>query len=136
MPASGLGFPLPWGEGMQPAFGPCVSITPSFATAYQAVDPTKPAMITVIVDLTTTVAVGAPQANTVELIIGPTSAVAAGSGTLADTYRSDLSVTLISLGFTGRQKVFALLPVGYFWAIRRTSGTGITIVSAFDQTVT
>lgn len=117
------------------AFGAPVARSLSFATAYQASTPAKPALVTVIVDLTTTVAVGTPQANTAELIVGSTTGVASGTGTLADTYRNDLTVTLISLGFTGRQKLQASVPAGYYFAIRRTVGTGITIVSAFDQTV-
>lgn len=110
-------------------------LTPSFATAYRATDPSMPALVSIIVELVTTISVGVPKANTVELIVGPTNAVAGGTGTLADTYRSDLTVTLISLGFTARQKVIALLPTGWYWAIRRTVGSDISIVSAFDQTV-
>lgn len=107
----------------------------AFATAYQATNPAKPAFLKIIIDLTTTVGIGSPQANTVELIIGPTNAVAGGTGTVEDTYRSDLSVTLISLGFTGRQALQGILPVGYWWAVRRTAGTGISIISATDRTL-
>lgn len=105
----------------------------SLATAYQATDTTKPAFVTVILDCTVTVGIGSPQANTVELIIGSTNAVASGTGTLADSFRSDLSVTLISLGWTGRQSIRAQLPVNWYFAVRRTAGTGCTISSAIDQ---
>lgn len=107
----------------------------AFSTAYQATNPAKPAFVHITVDLTTTVAVGSPQANTCELVVGSTNAVASGTGSIEDTYRSDLSVTLISLGFTGRQSLKAIIPVGYWYAIRRTVGTGITIVSASDQAI-
>lgn len=105
----------------------------AFATAYQATDPTKPAFVRITIDLTTTVGIGTPQANTAELVVGPTNAVAGGTGSIEDTYRSDLTVTLISLGVTGRQALKAVVPVGYWFAIRRTVGTGITVVSASDQ---
>lgn len=114
--------------------GAPVSRTVAFATAYQASTPAKAAVVSVIIDCTTTITVGSPQANTVELIIGPTNAVASGTGTLADTFRSDLSVSiLISLGWTGRQALQCMLPAGYYFAVRRTVGTGMTIVSAFEQ---
>jgi hypothetical protein len=110
--------------------------TLSFATAYQATDTSKPAFVNVIVDCTTTVSLGSAQANTVELIIGPTNGVASGTGTLADTFRSDLSVSIIiSLGWTGRQSLKAVIPAGYYFAVRRTVGTGMTIVSATDQSL-
>lgn len=112
-----------------------VSRSIAFSTAYQATDPTKPSFVRITVDLTTTVSIGSPQANTAELVVGSTNAVASGTGSIEDTYRSDLSVTLISLGFTGRQSLKAVIPVGYYFAIRRTAGTGITIVSASDQSL-
>lgn len=116
------------------AVGAPVTRTLSFATAYQASTSTKPANVSIIIDCTTTVALGSAQANTVELIIGATNAVASGTGTLADTFRSDLSVSIIiSLGFTGRQALQCTLPIGYYFAVRRTVGTGMTIISAFDQ---
>lgn len=105
----------------------------SLATAYQATDNTKPAFVTAILECVVSVGVGSPQANTVELVIGSTNAVASGTGTLADAFRSDLSVTLISLGWTGRQSVRANLPIGWYFAVRRTAGTGCTISSAYDQ---
>ncbi len=107
----------------------------SLATAYQATNTAKPAFVTVVLECIVTVGIGSPQANTVELIIGSTNAVASGTGTLADAFRSDLSVTLISLGWTGRQSVRANLPTGWYFAVRRTAGTGCTISSALDQAV-
>ncbi len=105
----------------------------SLATAYQATDTTKPAFVTVILECVATVGIGSPAANTVEMIIGSTNAVASGTGTLADAFRSDLSVTLISLGWTGRQSLRANLPINWYFAIRRTAGTGCSISSSYDQ---
>lgn len=113
-----------------------VARTLSFSTAYQLTTPTKPGFVGIQVELVTTVAVGSPQANTVVLYTGPTTGVATGTGTgtiVADTYRSDLTVTLISLGFTGRQFLKANVPVGHYFAIVRTVGSGTSIVSSFDQ---
>lgn len=116
-------------------FGIPTSKTVAFATAYQAANSAKPAIISVLIDTTVTVGIGAPTTNTVEMITGPTNAVAGGTGALTDRYRNDLSVTLISLGFTGSNKLTAFLPAGYWFAVRRTVGTGSSVNSAFEQAV-
>jgi hypothetical protein len=112
--------------------GAPVDRTLAFSTAYQATDPTKPAFIKVILRVTLSIAIGSAT-NTVEVVQGPTSAVAGGTGSKTDTFRNDLSVTLITIGLTGEQSVNVLLPVGHYFALRRTVGTNITIVSATDQ---
>lgn len=124
----------PAGSAGVNAFGAPQTRTLSLATAYQASDPTKPAFVTVIVDLALSISIGSAD-NAVELIIGPTNAVAGGTGLLADRWRNNLSVTLITLTFNGTQKLSAALPIGYYFAVRRVTGTGITISSAFDQAV-
>lgn len=116
------------------AYGPPVTRSLSLATAYQASDPTKPAVVTVMIDLSTSVSIGSVT-QTVELIMGSTSAVASGTGTLADSWANALTVTLISITMAGRQKLTCQLPVGWFFAVRRTVGTGMSISSAFDQSV-
>ena len=116
------------------AVGAPVARTLSFATAYQASTPAKAALVSIVVDLTLSLNVGSTS-NICELWMGPTTAVTSGTGVLADTYRSDLSVTLITLTFEGRQKVQAVLPANYYFSLNRTVGTGITIVSAFDQSL-
>jgi len=103
-----------------------------FDMAYQASDPTKPTAISIVVGLVTNITIGSAS-NTAELVIGATSAVSSGTGVLADTFRNDLSVTLITIGLTQRQKLMAFIPAGYFFAVRRTVGTGISIISAYDQ---
>lgn len=115
-----------------------VSRSLSFATAYQASNIAKPANLTVIIQLATSIAIGSVS-NTVQLWIGPAADVTSGSGgtstALADTFRCDLSVTLITLSNTTRQALKAVIPVGYYFAILRTVGTDMTISSAYDQAV-
>ncbi len=107
--------------------------TISFATAYQATDPARACFFKALLQLATTVGVGSPSANTVELVVGPTSAVASGTGDVADRFRQDINLTLISLQLTAENAVQALVPAGHYFAVRRTSGTGITILSASDR---
>lgn len=117
------------------AIGAPVTRTVTVATAYQASTSAKAAFVSVEIECTTTVGIGAPQANTIELVIGATSAVATTGGTRVDVFRQDLSVTLISLGFTGRQVLKACLPAGYYFAVRRPAGSGTTIIASFDQVI-
>lgn len=136
IPAGATGSTGSAGAAGVNAFSAPNTRTVAFATAYQATDNTKPAMVGVEIECVVTVALGSPTANTVELIIGSTNAVAAGTGTKVDTMKSDLSVSiLLSLGFTNRQFLQASLPAGYYFAARRTSGTACTVQSAFDQSV-
>lgn len=107
----------------------------NFAQAYQAATAAKPAFVTVKITCVVTVGIGSPQANTVEMIVGSTTGVASGTGYQADVFRSDLSVTLISLGWTGQASLQARVPANYYFAVRRTTGTGCTITDVADQTV-
>lgn len=115
------------------AIGAPVTRSLSLATAYQASTPTKPALLKVEITCVTTVGVGSPQTNTIELRIGPNNTVASGGGTRADVFRSDLSVTLISLGWTSQGVLRAEIPAGYYFSINRTVGSGTSIVTAYDQ---
>jgi hypothetical protein len=115
-------------------FGAPVTRTLSLATAYQATTPAKPALLTIIMDLAAGISIGTVS-NTVELIIGSTNAVAGGTGTLADSWRNDLTVTLISITINSRQTLRCNLPANWYFAVRRTVGTGMTVAAAFDQAV-
>lgn len=109
--------------------------TVAFATDYQATDTTKPANISVLISCTASVALGSPATNTVELHFGATS-VAGGGGTTGDVYSSSLSVSIIiSIGWTGQAILKSQIPAGYHFAVLRTSGTGCTVTSAFDQSL-
>lgn len=117
--------------------GAPVARSVSFATAYQASTPSKPAKLSVIIDLTASVSIGTVS-NAAQLWIGPTNSVASGAGTdnvMADAVSSALTVTLISITNTAKAKLFIDLPANYYFAVLRSTGTGFTINNAFDQTV-
>lgn len=134
-------------EGTPGATGPAGPATagqpnprsPAFATAYQATDATKPSFISAMIDTAYNVTVVGTQADTVELRIGPIAAqVAAGTGGfVAATFRSSITgiALAIGLGVGQRSQVSALLPSGWWWAIRRTQGSNATITSATDQSL-
>lgn len=112
-------------------------VTPAFGTAYAASVPTKPSFISAMIDTAYTVTVIGTQADTVELRIGPVQAqVAAGTGgTAVATFRASVTgiALVIGLGIGQRNQLSAWVPTGWFWALRRVSGTTATITSATDQ---
>lgn len=115
--------------------GPAVR-TLALATAYQAADNTAPAVITVNLSSQSSVSLGGAVNNEGEVVIGATNAVAGGTGSKIGDYKNNLGGTLIlglNLSHTQGQSFSFALPAGWYFAIRQTVGSGLTIISAFDQ---
>lgn len=113
------------------------TIAPSFATAYQAQDPTRPAILNINLNSVAALTLGGGTTNTADIIIGTTPAVAAGTGTVIGKYRNTMSGTVvigIGINTDASSQIQFLLPIGWYWAIRQTAGT-VSIVSAFEQAV-
>lgn len=73
-----------------------------------------------------------------DIVIGPTSAVSAGTGTVIGKYKNSLTGTLVvGVAINNAQTTMhkVSLPAGWYVAVRQITGTGISVVSAFDQTV-
>lgn len=109
--------------------------TLALATAYQATDNTKPALVSINLTSTAAITLSGGATNTADLLIGPTNAVASGTGTVLQKYANSntgtltIGLNLSTISATG----FTLpLPAGYWFAIRQTGGT-VAITSAFDQ---
>ena len=117
--------------------GPPNTRSVSLATAYQATDPTKPAMVTISVTSTAGLTLGGGTTNSADLLIGATSAVATGTGTAIGKYLSSLTGTLV-IGVAinnGQTTTYTLpLPAGWYFAVRQTSGS-VSVVNAFDQSI-
>lgn len=138
--AAVFNFSIPQGNAGIPgptAVSSPVTVTPAFGTAYAATVPTKPSFISAMIDTAYTVTVASTQADTVELRIGPVQATVANGtgGFVAATFRASLTgiALVIGLGLGQRNQISAMLPVGWFYALRRTQGTAATINSATDQ---
>lgn len=124
------------GVGLSPAAP--VSLTVAFATAYRPADTTKPYRVSVMIDATYTVAVAGTVGDTCELWIGNSATVATTGGTKCDSWRGALTgiLTLVGAGVGMRGSVEALVPAGWYFAVRRTSGTTATIPEAYTQLLT
>lgn len=104
-------------------------------TAYQATNNTKPAHVTVNLTSTASITLAGSTSVIAEVVIGSTSAVASGTGTVigrhANTY-SGAVVIGVSISETITAPIAFVLPAGWYFAVRNISGTA-TVFSAYDQ---
>lgn len=109
----------------------------SLATAYQATDSSKPAVVNINLTSSAGLTLTAGTTNTADILIGATNGVASGTGTIVGRYRNSNTGTLV-VGLntnTDSGNQFTIhLPAGWYFAVRQTGGT-VTITSAFDQSV-
>lgn len=108
------------------------------ATAYQALDPTKPAFITVNLTSTAALSLAGGTTCTADLVIGPSNAVAGGTGTALEKYANTLTGALVvglAVNTQGATPLTFMLPVGYFFALRQTGAGAVSITSAFEQSI-
>lgn len=122
------------------AFAPAVPIsaaiarTYSLATAYQCTNTAKACLINLNVQTATSITLGTGTTNTATIVVGATNGVAGGTGTAVGVNSNAITGAGLSLGFTSVSSVPIFVPIGYFFAIRATSGT-VTIPSAFEQQI-
>lgn len=118
-------------------FGSPTSRTLALATAYQATNANRPAIISVTLQSQSSISLGGAVNNEGVIVVGPTSAVAAGTGTSIATYKNNLGGTLvIGLNLSSQQaNTYTIaLPAGWYFSVLQTAGSGLSVVSAFDQT--
>lgn len=111
--------------------------TLALATAYQATDTSAAAFITITVRAQSSFSLLGTSNNEGEIVFGSTNAVAGGTGT-KDQYINNIGGGLVvGVSLTSQQaNTYVIpLPAGWFFAIRQTAGTGMQIVSAFDQKI-
>lgn len=126
----------PAGQAFTPATP--VVITPSFGVAAQSADPTKPALISIMCRATYNITVAATFTDTVELRIGAVAAdVAAGAGASIKVAEAIFGVTGIALtvgmALDQENQLVATLPIGWYYAVRRTNGTRAVIGPCVSQ---
>lgn len=111
--------------------------TIAFATAYQATNNAKPALIMVSLTSTSGLTLGGGTTASANIIIGATSAVASGTGTVLGSYSNGLTGALVvglAINAIQTTPITIPLPTGYFFALIITAGTP-AVVSAFDQSI-
>lgn len=137
--AAVLNFTIPRGNtgaNGTVSYGAPSSRTVALATAYQCTDTTKPCILTLTLQANSSISLSGTSNNEGNIVIGSTNAVTSGTGTAVATYRNQLGGTLvIGLNITSNQSntYSVFLPAGWYFAVRQTSGTGLQVVSAFEQ---
>lgn len=104
--------------------------TLSIATAYQATDPSKAAVVTVSPQCTNATTVIAASACTLTARVG-TSGLTCSTGTVVATWTSTYTLGLLLTNASG-SPIDIKLPIGGYFVLCATSGT-FTINSAVDQ---
>jgi len=120
-----------------PVVGTPTARTLSLATAYQATDTSKPAVVTVNLTSTATLSLTGGTTNTAQIVIGSTNGVASGTGTVINQYSNTNTGALtvgLNLSTVSAVPATFTLPAGWYFAVRQTSGT-VSITSAFDQSL-
>lgn len=96
------------------------------STAYQAADPTKPAIATVTLSSSATISLAGGTTNTAAVYVGSTSAVATTGGTQVCGYTNSNTGALtigLNLATVATQPCTFTIPTGYYFAYRTSSGT-------------
>lgn len=131
-------------DGPTGATGPAGTITvgaPSartlaLATAYQCANVSRACFISVTLQAQSAISLTGASNNEGAVTLGSTTAVATGTGSNVAIYKNNLGGGLVvGLNLNSQQaNTYAVaVPVGYYFAIRQTAGTGLQVVSAFDQ---
>ena len=125
------------GKPTAPTLGAPISRTFSLATAYQCTDTTKPCTFVVSLQATSAVTLASPGVNNeAQVVIGTTTDVVNGTGTVMADWKNNVSAGLVvgvTVSNTQAGPITIDVPAGYYYAIRQTAGTGVTILRAREQ---
>lgn len=118
------------------AYGAPTARTVALATAYQCTNTAKPCIITITLQSQSSISLAGASNNEGAITLGSTSGVATGTGTNIAVYKNNLGGGLVvGLNLNSQQanSYFIAVPAGWYFAVRQTSGTGLQVVSAFEQ---
>lgn len=110
----------------------------ALATAYQCLANTKPCLVTITLQSQSSISLSGAVNNEGQIVLGSTNAVASGTGSAVAHYKNNLGGALVvGLNLSSQQAntYTVAVPAGYFFAIRQVSGSGLQVVSSWDQQV-
>lgn len=112
--------------------------TASLATAYQCLNTARSCIITVTLQALSAISITGASNNEGAITVGSTASVATGTGANIASYKNNLGGGLVvGLNLNSQQAntYTIVLPAGWYFAVRQTAGTGLQIVSVYDQQV-
>ena len=110
----------------------------ALATAYQALNPLRPALVVLTFSVPATLLLSAGTTVTGDVRIGADASVATGGGVLVAPYKKSLTGVLgvgVSLATDDYETKTFLLPANAYFAVRQLSGAGMLVVSASEQAI-
>lgn len=118
------------GVGLSP--GTPSAITVAFGTGTRPTDTTKPYLVSVTIEATYSISVAGTVGDTCELWVGPLNTVGTTGGSLVESWGASLTgiLTLVGAGMRAKGCVRAMVPAGYYFAVRRTLSGTASIQSA------
>ena len=118
------------GVGLSPGTPSAIAVT--FGTGTRPTDTTKAYLVSVTIEATYSISVAGTVGDTCELWVGPANTVGTTGGSLVESWGASLTgiLTLVGAGMRARGCVRAMVPAGYYFAVRRTLSGTATIQSA------
>ncbi len=119
---------------MRPGFSEPRTI--ALATAYQALDPSKPALVALTLKAPTTLTLTTGTTITGDIRIGSAPDVATGGGTTQSLYKKSLTGTLaigVNVATDDYETKSFMLPANGYFAVRQLTGSGLVVISASEQ---
>lgn len=112
------------------------SRTVALSTAYQCTNTARPCVVMISLQAMSSISLAGASNNEGAVYLGSTSAVSSGVGSAVGAYKNNLGGGLvIGLNLTMQTaKTYTVnVPAGWYFSVRQTSGTGLQVVSAFEQ---
>lgn len=129
-PAGATGAQGATGVGLSPGTPSAISV--AFGTGTRPTDTTKPYLVSITIEATYSISVAGTVGDTCELWVGPANTVGTTGGSLVESWGASLTgiLTLVGAGMRARGCVRAMVPAGYYFAVRRTLTGTATVHSA------
>lgn len=110
----------------------------ALGTAYQCTNTARPCIFSITLQSQALVSAGLNVTSEAAITIGPTSGVATGTGINIQWFKNNMGAGLglsLQVNKLDASGYTVIIPAGWYIAVRQTSGSGVQVVSAFDQSL-
>ncbi len=123
-------------DGKFTAFSHPTARSVSIATSYQSTAAGLPSSFFLNLTSTSTISLAGTTNNEGGVWMGPDASVASTGGTKVCDYKNSFGGSLViglTLSTSQSAQCVVMLPAGWYFAVRQTAGSGMTISTAFEQ---
>lgn len=125
-------------DGKFTAFSHPVARSVSVSAAYQSTSSGLPSSFFLNLTSTSTISLSGTTNNEGGVWMGPDASVASTGGTKVCDYKNSFGGSLViglTLSASQSAQCVVMLPAGWYFAVRQTTGSGMTVSTAFEQGV-